>query len=52
MKATYTIKEFANLKKVTYQTALLWVRKGIVKTEKLPSGRALIVEDLEEGNLK
>lgn len=53
MKQTYTIKEFAALKKVTYQTALLWVRNDKVKTEKLPSGRVLVVEDdAQEDTLK
>jgi|GEM_PF-4844445 len=52
MKTTYLIKEYAVLKKVSYRTVWNWINKDLVKTEKLPSGRVLVVEDLEEENLK
>ena len=44
----YTIVEYAKEKKVTRKTVHLWIKKNLVKTEKLPSGRKLIVEEGEK----
>ena len=41
----YKISEYASLKKVTYRTVWNWVKKGIVKFEKKPSGGILIIDD-------
>ena len=41
----YKISEYATLKRVTYRTVWNWVKKGIVKIEKSPSGGILIIED-------
>lgn len=41
----YTINEYAEEKKVTRKTVHDWIKKKLVKTELLPSGRKLIIED-------
>jgi len=40
----YTPKEYATLKKVTSRTILNWIKKDLVKFEKLPNNRFLIIE--------
>lgn len=37
------ISEYAKLNAVTYRTVWNWVKKGLVKYEKLPSGTILII---------
>jgi len=40
-----TMKEYADFKRISYQTVKLWVKKGLVKTITMPSGRVRIVEE-------
>jgi len=41
----YKMKEYAALKRVSYQTIKMWVKKGLVKTIALPSGRVRIIDE-------
>lgn len=38
----YKISEYAKLKKVSYRTVWNWIKKGLLETERTPSGRILI----------
>lgn len=40
----YKISEYAKLKKVTYRTVWNWVKADLVKYEKTPTGRILIID--------
>jgi hypothetical protein len=37
------VSEYAKMKAVTYRTVWNWVKKDLVKYEKLPSGTILII---------
>jgi predicted site-specific integrase-resolvase len=44
----YTIEEYAKEKKVTRKTVHNWIKNNLVKTEILPSGRKLIIEEAKK----
>lgn len=44
----FTIIEYAKEKKVTRKTVHEWIKNNLVKTEILPSGRKLVIEDVKK----
>ena len=43
-KGFYTIKEYSEMKNVSYRTVHKWIKKELLTTTKLPSGRTRIIE--------